>query len=109
MWAKHIIDNFDGFFEGAEIFLTPKLPERSEGQFWVQKCQGPSKNLDESPIMCFASIQKIKPQTIRISSSLVFLCTNATICQNFFYLFSQFFEVKLSFPAKHKFLVCFIK
>jgi hypothetical protein len=24
-WAKNIVGHFDGFIEGAEIFLTPKL------------------------------------------------------------------------------------
>jgi hypothetical protein len=27
-------DNFEGSLEKAKIFLTPKLPERNEGQFW---------------------------------------------------------------------------
>ena len=36
MRAKHIIGNFERFFEG-----TPNCPERSEGQFWGLKGPGP--------------------------------------------------------------------
>ena len=67
MRAKHIIIDFKGFFEG------------------VKKVEAPSKNPEKSPIMSFASIQKITSQTIRISGTLVFLCTGATVSPNFFH------------------------
>ncbi len=38
-----------------------------------KKVEAPLKNLEKSPIMCFASLQKITSQNIRISSALVFL------------------------------------
>jgi hypothetical protein len=66
--AKHIIGNYEVVQENLG----------------VKKVQTPLKNLEKSPIMCFASLQKITSQTIGISSASVFLCTGATICPKLF-------------------------
>jgi hypothetical protein len=50
-------------------------PERSEGVIFFQK----------SPIMCFASTQKITSQTIRISGALESLFTGATTNPKFYH------------------------
>ncbi len=76
MRAKHIIGNYEVVQENLE----------------VKKVQVPMKNLEKSPIMCFASLQKITSQTIRISSALVFLCTGVTICPKLFpFIFDYLF------------------
>jgi hypothetical protein len=62
MRAKHIISDFEGFFEGAKTFFDPQI---AKGNFGVKKS-----------IMCFAGIQKIASQTIRISwGTSIFLFT----------------------------------
>jgi hypothetical protein len=72
MRAKHIIGDFERVFEGAKTFLDPRI---AKGNFGAKKS-----------IMCFASIQKIASQTIRISCTLIFLFTGAIICPIFFVL-----------------------
>jgi len=47
------------------------------------KSQGPLDKFREIADFVFATIQKITSQAIRISGTLVFLCTGATICLNF--------------------------
>jgi hypothetical protein len=51
MRAKHIIGDFEGFFEGAKTVFTVK--------FSGKKIEAPAKNLEKLQIMCFSSIQKI--------------------------------------------------
>jgi hypothetical protein len=46
-----------------------------------------SKNPSKWPITCFDRIQKITSQIITISCKLVFLCTIATPCLKFFFMF----------------------
>jgi hypothetical protein len=58
--TKHFIGDFEGFFKGTKDFF--------DLQFVLSF-------LEKSPIMCFASIQKITSQTIIISVALIFLCT----------------------------------
>ncbi len=66
--------HFVGFFEGAETFLTLNCPDRSEGQFWGQKGEGPLEKPQEMPITCFAPDKKIISRTFKIRGTLVFLC-----------------------------------
>ncbi len=40
MWEKHIIGDFEAFFERSKTFLFPNCPELSEGQFWGHKTTG---------------------------------------------------------------------
>jgi hypothetical protein len=55
MLVKHMIGDFEGFFEGGKIYLTPK---------WSQ-----------------SQLTKVgTSQTIRTSGTLAFLCTGATRC-----------------------------
>ncbi len=50
----------------------------------VLKAVAPSKNLEKSTFMCFANkMHKITSHANRISSALVFLCTDANLCPNF--------------------------
>jgi hypothetical protein len=98
MRAKHIIGDFEGFFEGAKTFYTKSALSPAKSNFGVkkfeahgsQKSHGTSKNLEKLPIMCFASIQKITSETIRISDALVFLSTGATICLILFRFYLSF-------------------
>ncbi len=73
---------FSRLFSFLKHESPSNCPERSEGQFWGQKNEALSKNLEISPIMCFASIQKLTSQNVRISGALVLLllCPGATIC-----------------------------
>jgi hypothetical protein len=80
MWAKHIIAALRTIWGSKSLGLAPSI--------------NPSK----SPIMCYASIQKIASQTIRISRTLVFLCTGATI-----------FPKCFRFIVVYSFLIVFMK
>jgi hypothetical protein len=70
MRAKHINDHY--------------VQNAARDNFGFKKFKAPSKNLEKSPIMCTARIQKRTSQTIRISGALVFLCTGATTSPKFF-------------------------
>ncbi len=64
---------------GLDFFETQFVLFAAKGNFRDKKVEAPLKNLEKSPIMCFASLQKITSQTIRISRTLLFLCTGVTI------------------------------
>jgi len=56
------------------------VQKRSGGPFRGQKGRGPlEKPRGIADYACFARLQKITSQTIRISGALVFLCTGAII------------------------------
>jgi hypothetical protein len=72
MWAKHVIDDFD--------FFDPLISLRgAQDNLEVEKVLVPSKNIEKSPLMCFAVIQKMTSQTIRIFGAFVLLCPCETI------------------------------
>ncbi len=95
-----VFGDFDEFFEGAKTFFTPKLSWTwRRAILGHTKAETPSKNLDKSPIMCFASLQKITSQTFkRTCGALVFSCTGAIISSISFpfhvvYIFFRFKDV----------------
>jgi hypothetical protein len=64
---------FRGVFRGGQDFFHPQIVlSAAKGNFVVKK-------VEKLAIMFFASIQKIISQTIRISRTLIFSCTGATI------------------------------
>jgi hypothetical protein len=54
--------HFEGYFEGAETFLIPKLPFAMLRKIKRSKMsRTPSKNLSKCPIICFAYKKKNHP------------------------------------------------
>jgi hypothetical protein len=76
LWVEHIMGHFEGFFEGPETFLTPKLSWAYQRTInWGQKGQGPLEKSQEMSHYVFCHSQrKIIYCTFRIWGALVFLC-----------------------------------
>jgi hypothetical protein len=94
MRVKHKIGHFEGFFKGAKMFLTPNpnYPELSD--FEAKKFEASLKKEKPCDITYYMFCQhtKFKWQTIRISGTLRFSCTCATIsiCPKFYCHFIVF-------------------
>jgi hypothetical protein len=78
--AKHIIDDFEGLFEGAKV-EAPRKTSRIRG-------------------LCVCQHTKKTSETFRISGALVFLCTGATTCSEILVL--SLIIVILSFLIRFK-------